>query len=48
VINVPVMFLWAGFGAALRESLQRPGRIRAFNIVMGVLLAASVLALLRI
>jgi threonine/homoserine/homoserine lactone efflux protein len=48
LINVPVMFLWAGFGAALRESLQHQSRIRAFNIVMGLLLAASVLALLRI
>ena len=48
MINVPVMFLWAGFGAALKESLKRPGRIRVFNIVMGLLLAASVLALLRI
>jgi threonine/homoserine/homoserine lactone efflux protein len=47
LINVPVMLMWAGFGAALRENLQRPGRIRAFNIVMGLLLAASVLALLR-
>ena len=35
VINVPVMLIWAGFGAALREALQAPGRIRIFNIVMG-------------
>jgi threonine/homoserine/homoserine lactone efflux protein len=48
VMNVPVMLMWAGFGAALRETLQKPARIRVFNIVMGLLLAASVLALLRI
>jgi threonine/homoserine/homoserine lactone efflux protein len=48
LINVPVMLMWAGFGAALRETLQLPGRIRVFNIVMGLLLAASVAALLRI
>ena len=47
-INIPVMFLWAGFGAVLRDVLQVPGRIRAFNIVMGLLLAASVAVLLRI
>jgi threonine/homoserine/homoserine lactone efflux protein len=47
-INVPVMFLWAGFGVGLREMLQNRARIRVFNIVMGLLLAASVLALLRL
>ena len=41
------MLLWAGFGAVLRDMLQVPARIRVFNIVMGLLLAASVLALLR-
>src|ERR1700760_2238517 len=30
VINVPVMLMWAGFGMALREALQVPGRIRVF------------------
>ena len=48
LINVPVMLLWAGCGVALRDMLKVPARIRAFNIVMGLLLAASVLALLRI
>ena len=46
-ISWPVMLLWAGFGAGLRDMLQIPARIRAFNIVMGLALAASVLALLR-
>jgi threonine/homoserine/homoserine lactone efflux protein len=48
VINVPVMLMWAGFGAALKDMLQIPARIRVFNIVMGLALAASVEALLRI
>jgi len=48
VINVPVMLMWAGFGAALKDMLQIPARIRVFNIVMGLALAASVAALLRI
>lgn len=47
-LNVPIMLIWTGFGAALRDFLKIPARIRAFNIVMGVLLALSVLALLRI
>ena len=46
-INWPVMFLWAGFGAALRDILQIPSRIRIFNMVMGLALAASVIALFR-
>jgi len=45
VINVPAMLLWAGFGAGLRDLLQDPSRVRFFNIFMGLLLAASVLAL---
>ena len=45
-INWPCMFVWAGGGAVLREALRVPARIRAFNIVMGLALAASVLPLL--
>ena len=47
LINWPVMLFWAGFGVGLRDMLQNPGRIRVFNVVMGLALAASVLALLR-
>ena len=47
VLNVPVMLLWAGFGAGLRDMLAVPARVRIFNIVMGLLLAASVAALVR-
>jgi len=39
--------LWAGFGAGLRDALKIPARIRVFNIAMGLLLAVSVLALIR-
>jgi len=48
MINIPVMLLWTGFGVFLREFLRIPGRIRIFNIAMGVVLAASVISLLRI
>lgn len=47
-VNIPAMFIWAGFGVALRDFLQVPGRVRIFNIVMGGLLALTVLALLRL
>ena len=42
-INLPSVSLWAGFGVALRRVLSEPARLRAFNVVMAVLLAASVL-----
>lgn len=48
LINVPCMFVWTGFGAALRDVLQVPGRIRVFNIVMALALVASILPLLRV
>jgi threonine/homoserine/homoserine lactone efflux protein len=46
MINLPCMFVWAGFGAVLREALKVPGRIRAFNLAMAATLMASVLPLL--
>ena len=48
VINVPAMLVWAGFGVGLRQALQDPRRVRIFNTVMGLALAASVLAFLRV
>jgi threonine/homoserine/homoserine lactone efflux protein len=48
VINVPVMFLWAGFGAGLRNVLLVPSRIRIFNIGMGLLLAGSIALFLHL
>ncbi len=45
--NIPSMLIWAGFGAVLRDFLQAPGRIRIFNIVMGVLLAGTVVTLIH-
>jgi threonine/homoserine/homoserine lactone efflux protein len=47
LVNIPSMLVWAGGGVGLRQVLQKPGRIRIFNIAMGLLLAASVLVLLR-
>ncbi len=42
-INLPSVGVWAAFGVGLRGFLSAPSRLRAFNIAMAVLLAASVL-----
>jgi threonine/homoserine/homoserine lactone efflux protein len=47
LVNVPCVSSWAGFGMALRGFLSDPVRLKWFNILMGVLLAASVWPMLR-
>lgn len=42
VIHFPTAGLWTGFGTSLRGVLADPVRLRAFNIVMALLLAGSV------
>lgn len=42
-ICFPSVGTWTGFGTALRGFLADPGRLKWFNLTMGVLLAASVL-----
>lgn len=46
VVNLLCAGAWAGFGWAMRGALSRPGALRAFNVVMALLLAASVLPVL--
>ena len=41
VVGVPSTVLWALFGTSLRPVLTSPRAVRAFNIVMAVLLLAS-------
>jgi threonine/homoserine/homoserine lactone efflux protein len=43
---LPGCFAWLAFGAVLQCALGSPRRARAFNIAMGVLLAASVILIL--
>jgi len=43
VIHFPTAGLWTGFGASLRGFLEEPRRLRAFNVTMAILLAASIL-----
>lgn len=47
VVNLPSVSTWAGFGVALRGFLADPQRLKWFNIVMGVLLAATLWPMLR-
>ncbi len=39
--GLPCIMLWAGGGVAVRHLLDRPGLLRAFNIVMALLLVGS-------
>lgn len=45
-VNALSLALWTGFGVSLRRVLQDPRRVRVFNVVMGLLLAASLIPLL--
>jgi len=44
--NAPVVALWAGCGMALRGALNKPIRVRAFNIAMAALLVLSLYPIL--
>lgn len=47
LVNVPCVSTWAGFGVALRGFLADPARLKWFNVVMGLLLVASLWPMLR-
>ncbi len=47
LVNFPSVSCWAGFGVALRGFLADPVRLKWFNIAMGVLLAATLVPMLR-
>jgi threonine/homoserine/homoserine lactone efflux protein len=44
---LPSGFLWLAFGAAVQRLLRGPRMMRAFNITMGVLLALSIVLIVR-
>lgn len=46
-VNLPCISSWAAFGQALRGFLADPVRLKWFNIVMGLALAATLWPLLR-
>lgn len=47
IVTMPVVSVWTGFGVVLREWLNDPMRLRAFNLVMAALLVASLWPMLR-
>jgi threonine/homoserine/homoserine lactone efflux protein len=47
-VNFPSVALWAAMGEGLRQWLQEPRRLRAFNWTMAALLVASLIPVLRL
>jgi threonine/homoserine/homoserine lactone efflux protein len=47
LVNFPSVSVWAAAGQGLRGWLDAPGRLRAFNVTMAVLLVASLWPVLR-
>jgi threonine/homoserine/homoserine lactone efflux protein len=47
IVNLPSVSVWAGFGTALRGFLADPVRLKWFNIVMGLMLAATLWPMLQ-
>lgn len=46
-VNFPSVSTWAGFGTTLRGFLADPVRLKWFNVAMGVLLALTLVPMLR-
>jgi len=46
IVGVPATVAWALFGSALRPVLSSPSAVRAFNVVMALLLLASLIPVL--
>ena len=46
IVTVPSISVWALFGVGLRRLLRDPARVRAFNIVMALLLVGSMIPVL--
>ncbi|MEP1442185.1 MAG: LysE family translocator [Hyphomicrobiales bacterium] len=47
VCNFPSVMIWTGFGTVMQRFLSNPTRLRVFNITMGVLLALTVIMVVR-
>ena len=46
IVNLPSVGAWVVFGSVLRKLLHDPVKVRAFNLVMAVLLVASMLPII--
>ncbi len=42
LVTVPAVITWAGFGHVLHNALRDPAKLRLFNILMALLLVASI------
>jgi threonine/homoserine/homoserine lactone efflux protein len=42
LMTIPAVGTWAAFGHALRNLLRDPSKLRVFNVVMALLLVASI------
>ena len=45
IAGMPCMFVWLGFGAAMQRFLRTNGALRAFNVAMGIILAATAIVM---
>jgi threonine/homoserine/homoserine lactone efflux protein len=41
IVTMPCVMVWSAFGASLKVLLRNPGTVRTFNLVMALLLVAS-------
>ena len=48
LVALPSGFVWLAFGATVQRMLGSPRRLRTFNVVMGLLLAASIVLIVVI
>jgi threonine/homoserine/homoserine lactone efflux protein len=48
LVALPSGFVWLAFGATVQRILGSPRRLRTFNVVMGLLLAASIVLIVVI
>ena len=48
LVALPSGFVWLAFGATVQRALRSPGRLRTFNVAMGLLLAASIVLIVVI
>jgi threonine/homoserine/homoserine lactone efflux protein len=46
LVSMPCLLVWAGIGAGAGRLLHSPGRLRAFNVAMALLLVASLVPML--
>ncbi len=42
-VGIPCMLVWLGFGTAMQRLLKTERALRAFNVCMGLLFAATVM-----